>query len=432
MEKKVGLFIKTYSNNTTKNERIDIIEELFISVMNNVDSNIIKILIVDQVQNDYHKQIINKYSNIFNEIIYNDSNKGIAACQNIGIRRLIYKYDIDIGFGCDDDIIIYKNGINRYVDTIKKSGIPHFCYFPYAEFIKNGSITKDNDFQKLYKDNILTVEGGVCGCFFSFTPEMIKNTGYFPELPYVYGGEHEVFTKNFWKGTVSYDIISSRSMIKNDEPNIELNEKSANYKSMNTVDKKLWDLNGIKCSTYLSNLGQYIPYSDGCEYIEIIIFDKDNIDYIINDILSSLYLNYSIILVNENNKYKDKLYIKIIDSNINNYLINSKNKTYILNKKINVNNNNIYFVDNVNQINELKKEKNIDINKIEITPNTNLLELQNLFMKFVNNKVLYFYINKKKITPEINTFRKCILKGYLYKNSGIKIPKNLKIIFYYV
>ena len=432
MEKKVGLFIKTYSNNTTKNERIDIIEELFISVMNNVDSNIIKILIVDQVQNDYHKQIINKYSNIFNEIIYNDSNKGIAACQNIGIRRLIYKYDIDIGFGCDDDIIIYKNGINRYVDTIKKSGIPHFCYFPYAEFIKNGSITKDNDFQKLYKDNILTVEGGVCGCFFSFTPEMIKNTGYFPELPYVYGGEHEVFTKNFWKGTVSYDIISSRSMIKNDEPNIELNEKSANYKSMNTVDKKLWDLNGIKCSTYLSNLGQYIPYSDGCEYIEIIIFDKDNIDYIINDILSSLYLNYSIILVNENNKYKDKLYIKIIDSNINNYLINSKNKTYILNKKINVNNNNIYFVDNVNQINELKKEKNIDINKIEITPNTNLLELQNLFMKFVNNKVLYFYINKKKITPEINTFRKCILKGYLYKNSGIKIPKNLKIKFYYV
>ena len=435
MEKKVGLFIKTYSNNNTKNERIDIVEELFISVMDNVDSNIIKILIVDQVQNNYHKQIINKYSNIFNEIIYNDSNKGIAACQNIGIRRLIYKYDIDIGFGCDDDIIIYKNGINRYVDTIIKSGIPHFCYFPYAEFIKNGSIAKDNDFQKLYKDNILTVEGGVCGCFFSFTSEMIKNTGYFPELPYVYGGEHEVFTKNFWKGPISYDIISSRSMIKNDKPNIELNEKSANYKSMNTVDKNLWDLNGIKCSTYLKNLGQYIPYSDGCEYIEIIIFDKDDIDNIINYILSSLYFNYSIILVNENNnidKYKNKLYIKIIDSNINNYLINSKNKTYILNKKMNVNNCNIYFIDDVNQINELKKEKNIDINKIEITPNTNLLELQNLFMKFVNDKVLYFYINKKKITPAINTFRKCILKGYLYKNSGIKIPKNLKIKFYYI
>ena len=453
MEKKVGLFIKTYSNDKTANERIDIVEELFISVMDNVDLNIIKILIVDKCDNEYHKQIINKYSNIFNEIIYNDSNRGIAACQNIGIRRLIYKYDIDIGFGCDDDIIIYKNGINRYVDTIIKSGIPHFCYFPYDEFIKNGSISKDNNFQKHYKDNILTVEGGVCGCFFSFTSEMIKNTGYFPELPYVYGGEHEVFTKNFWKGPISYDIISSRSMIKNDIPNIELNEKSANYKSMNTVNNDLWNLNSKKCSTYLSNLGQYIPYSDGYEYIEIIIFDKDNIDNIINEILSILYFNYMIILVNENNtnidKYRDKLYIKIIDSNINNYLINNNNKTYILNKKIEINNNNIYCVDNVNQINinELIKDKYIDIIeqktddiiipiaeiiKIDINHNTNLLELQDLFMKYTNEIIIYFYINKKKITPAMNTFRKCILKGYLYKNSGIKIPKNLKIKFYYI
>ena len=61
--------------------------------------------------NNYHKEIINKYSNIFNEIIYNEFNKGISSCQNIGIRHLIYKYDIDIGFGCDDDIIIHKNVI---------------------------------------------------------------------------------------------------------------------------------------------------------------------------------------------------------------------------------------------------------------------------------------------------------------------------------
>lgn len=33
---------------------------------------------------------------------------------------------------------------------------------------------------------------------------------------------------------------------------------------------------------------------------------------------------------------------------------------------------------------------------------------------------------------EVNTFRKCILKGYYYKNSEIKIPKNLKINFYYI
>ena len=65
-------------------------------------------------------------------------------------------------------------------------------------------------------------------------------------------------------------------------------------------------------------------------------------------------------------------------------------------------------------------------------PNINLLYLQNLFEQFKNNKILNFYINKKKITPAINSFRKCILKGYLYKNSGIKIPKNIKINFFYI
>ncbi len=356
MTKKIGLFIKTYSNDKTKNERIEIVEELFISVKNNVDSNIIKILIVDKCENIFHKQVINKYANIFNEIIYNKVNKGISACQNIGIRRLIYKYDIDIGFGCDDDIIIYKNGINRYVDTIIKSGIPHFCYFPYAEFLKGYHIPQENNLQRFYKDNILIVEGGICGCFFSFTPEMIKNTGYFPELPYAYGGEHEVFSKNHMKNKISYDIISTNSKIKGDETNIELNPKSFNHKSMNIVDKKLFNLNSEKCKTYLKNLGQYIPYTDYSEYIEIIIYYRSDIDNIINNILSKTYLNYMIVIVNDKNenvdKYKDKLYIKIITSNVYEYITKNKNKFYILNKNNNKTLNNINFIDDINKIKE--------------------------------------------------------------------------------
>lgn len=74
----------------------------------------------------------------------------------------------------------------------------------------------------------------------------------------------------------------------------------------------------------------------------------------------------------------------------------------------------------------------IDIIDIPINSNTNLLELQNLFMRFTNNKILHFYINKNEMTQSINTFRKCILKGHCYKNSGIKIPKNLKIKLYYI
>jgi hypothetical protein len=75
-------------------------------------------------------------------------------------------------------------------------------------------------------------------------------------------------------------------------------------------------------------------------------------------------------------------------------------------------------------------EKNDPI-KIEINNDTNLLELQKLFIEFTDYKIMHFYINKKNMKSEVNSFRKCILKGYCYKNSGIKIPKNLKINFYF-
>ena len=76
-------------------------------------------------------------------------------------------------------------------------------------------------------------------------------------------------------------------------------------------------------------------------------------------------------------------------------------------------------------------ETNDDTNN-DINNDTNLLELQKLFIQFTNYNIINFYINKKNMKSEVNTFRKCILKGYLYKNSAIKIPKNLKIKFYYI
>jgi hypothetical protein len=439
MSKKIGLFIKTYSNKQTTNIRIDIVEELFISVKDNVDSNIIKILIVDGCKNDYHKEIIDKYSNIFNEIIYNDCNKGISACQNIGIRHLIYKYDIDIGFGCDDDIIIQKNGINRYVETIIKSNIHHFCYYPYAEFVKMNIINLKYiiPIPTIYKDNILEVNLGVSGCFFSFTKEMIENIGYFPKLSYIYGFEHEIFTYNYLKKNYCYDIISSNSQISNSEKNIELNIKSIMHKSLHNIDNEKIKINALEADIYKKNLGQYISYYDQTNFIQIIIFyEEQNIDDIINDILYSLYLNFMIIIVNENNnnidKYKNKFYIKIIDSNISDFLINNNNKTYIFNKKIKINNNNIHFINNINEINELKKKRIIN-NIIEssnsfdiiIDKQTNLLEVQKKII--LSNKNIYIKVYKKSFNNEINTFLKCMKKGYCYKNSNIKINNKINI-----
>jgi hypothetical protein len=88
------------------------------------------------------------------------------------------------------------------------------------------------------------------------------------------------------------------------------------------------------------------------------------------------------------------------------------------------------FYKNNNQYIDVITEK--DIINIEINKKTNLLELQNLLLELKNDKIINIIINKKIITSEINTFRKCYLKRYCYKNSGIKIPKNLFIKIIYI
>jgi hypothetical protein len=98
------------------------------------------------------------------------------------------------------------------------------------------------------------------------------------------------------------------------------------------------------------------------------------------------------------------------------------NQSIFLKKKLHYENNNEY-IDMITLNNII----NINLNK-----KTDLLELQKLIISFSNDKIINFYIDKKIITSQINTFRKCYLKGYCYKNSGIKIPKNIIIKFYYI
>ena len=83
-------------------------------------------------------------------------------------------------------------------------------------------------------------------------------------------------------------------------------------------------------------------------------------------------------------------------------------------------------------INNIPENKEIEKLNIELNNKINLLELQNLILQIEGDKFINFYINKKNISYSINSFRKCYLKGYCYKNSGLKIPKNLNIKFYYI
>jgi hypothetical protein len=110
---------------------------------------------------------------------------------------------------------------------------------------------------------------------------------------------------------------------------------------------------------------------------------------------------------------------KNVESNIS--IFTKKNIYYKNNKKY------IDFIEEKDIVNTEKEIININLNN-----KTNLLELQDLLLKFINDKIINIHVNKKEITPSINTFRKCLLKGYCYKNSGIKIPKNVTIKFIYV
>jgi hypothetical protein len=87
------------------------------------------------------------------------------------------------------------------------------------------------------------------------------------------------------------------------------------------------------------------------------------------------------------------------------------------------------YIEIINNIPENRKDEKLNI---ELNNKINLLELQNLILQIEGEKFINFYINKKNISYSINSFRKCYLKGYCYKNSGLKIPKNLNIKFYYI
>lgn len=89
-------------------------------------------------------------------------------------------------------------------------------------------------------------------------------------------------------------------------------------------------------------------------------------------------------------------------------------------------NNKKIYIDFIEKINL----NYINIKKFYITSKTNLLDIQNQILKF-NSINIYLIFDKNKITKDMNSFRKCILKGYCYKNSGIKIPSTITIKILY-
>ena len=105
---------------------------------------------------------------------------------------------------------------------------------------------------------------------------------------------------------------------------------------------------------------------------------------------------------------------------------NIESNLEIYNKKLEMYNTNKIYIDFIEKINL----NYIETKKYYITSKTDLIELQKEILKLYSRNI-HLIFDKNKITKEMNSFRKCMLKKICYKNSEIKLPKflNIKILF---
>jgi len=101
---------------------------------------------------------------------------------------------------------------------------------------------------------------------------------------------------------------------------------------------------------------------------------------------------------------------------------NIESNSEIYNKKLEMYSDYNIYIDFIEKLNL----NNIFYKVYYIINNTNLLELQEKILKS-NDRNIKLIFNKKKITKEMNSFRKCMLKKICYKNSKIKLSKNINI-----
>lgn len=197
----IGLGITTYSDAKTPKRRIEIINESFESLKRSLDKVAYKIIVTIVVDGNCtveHKNILKKYSNIF-QIIYKARNSGIGGAKNTCIKSLLDQ-KVDVGFIADDDVLYKANWYKPYCSYILGSNIQHFMYVPAIYIPPAGSLDANYVNHNLHK--IINFKYVMAGCFCSFTKKLIDKIGYFKVLPYRYGHEHGDFTERCIKSNM--------------------------------------------------------------------------------------------------------------------------------------------------------------------------------------------------------------------------------------
>jgi len=362
----------------------------------------------------------------------------------------------------NDDIYKYINKLWKEVDysvvpggnnTFKNSvggWLNHFLYH-FVAYHYFGAIFREDLFNKMNGGFNPDYANGICFDDNDFIKRLIANNFQFKintfckSEPFVIHLFHE----------------KSKNIIHNKEEKWNTNKKIYDEKCKNMNITNDWKLcNFMPNPIIIDKVG--FNYSNVNIVVGIILNNNSQISKIQDNIISCLnndavFLSNIVKKINlnivfcvsdiNNNKIKDCINFwknKFIFSKFKNSysknieILNSSDMESSISKilkfkndetlKLFYNNNNIIQVI-PNNINEAELF-NI-VTDYYITKTTNLLELQNKFLE-LNNITINLIFDKKNYTNEMNTFRKCILKGYFYKNSQIKIPKDLNIKMKYI
>ena len=192
---KVGIAISTYTEEKTDPKRYEIIDKSLMSLQESLSLSKIKhavMIVVDGPIPDIHNKILEKY----NFPIYRrKENGGVAKTKNTSIRLLLEK-KIQIGYLADDDILYKKNFLEEYTNTILNTNIHHMSYCQMDPIVHPPDTWKKMGYYPVsHRRNIIMKHGGKgVGCWMSFTPQLIKNIGYFKVMKGKYGYEHINFT----------------------------------------------------------------------------------------------------------------------------------------------------------------------------------------------------------------------------------------------
>ena len=351
---------------------------------------------------------------------------------------------------------INPGGNNTFNDSVG-GWLNHFLY-NFVAYHYFGAIFRDDLLSKMNGGFDLDYANGICFDDNDFIKRLIVNNFQFKTNTF---SETEPFVIHLYHEK-SINIIKDKDI----KWNINKNIYDEKCKNMNiTNDWKLCNFmpNPILCDNKEAN------YSDVNILIGVILDNNLEIYKIQNNIINfinedAVFLSNTIKNIKLNIFFcvYDKNNIKIkecIDFWENKFIYKTfKNK---ISKSINIIDYSSDFDINYNKISKFRNdltlklfinrgadiivypnnlielENNYDItiktnllelcNNYDITNKTNLLELQNNFLKFKVKTNINLIFDKKNYTKEMNSFRKCILSRYFYKNSAIKIPDNIHI-----